>query len=472
MNGGGEYRELGRHTAIGVRYPKGRLRAATLGGPSREGELGAVGRPGRSGVVGRPRDDRERLLVGKRNAVDVVVAVHVGGEGNHATRGLPRGEHLVRRRRGELALAAAVGVHDPQVEVAAILRQRDVSDLFAVRRPARMLLETGVVAQRQRILAVGIHHPDVARAVRLGHEDDLGAVRGDDRMILVGGSFRKLAGVFAVTVDDPDFARRQEPRLLRLRGEHERRCVGRLASTTASHRRRIGGELVKVRDGLSRLRLLAFLAGDPERPRPAPWLRRESSEASRRAHRREILLADRSGVKGGSDWRNGPIDASLGARRRRSDGLYQTIVYERTEERIARLTLNRPEKLNAMSPTLLAEFDEALDDFDARRRGERPGHPRRRPLVLRGLRPHGRRVRRPLHGHGGPLGDAPAGRALAAAMELAEADDRAGARPLLGRRDGARRPLRHRFRRRRRAVRPSRREEPSASSRRCRCGRT
>ena len=43
---------------------------------------------------------------------------------------------------------------------------------------------------------------------------------------------------------------------------------------------------------------------------------------------------------------------------------YQTIVYERVEERIARITLNRPEKLNAMSPALLGEFDEALGEFE------------------------------------------------------------------------------------------------------------
>jgi len=43
---------------------------------------------------------------------------------------------------------------------------------------------------------------------------------------------------------------------------------------------------------------------------------------------------------------------------------YQTIVYERVEERIARITLNRPEKLNAMSPALLGEFDEALAEFE------------------------------------------------------------------------------------------------------------
>ena len=44
---------------------------------------------------------------------------------------------------------------------------------------------------------------------------------------------------------------------------------------------------------------------------------------------------------------------------------YETILYETVEERIRRLTLNRPEKLNAMSPQLLSEFDAALDAFEA-----------------------------------------------------------------------------------------------------------
>ena len=43
---------------------------------------------------------------------------------------------------------------------------------------------------------------------------------------------------------------------------------------------------------------------------------------------------------------------------------YETIVYENVEERIFRLTLNRPEKLNAMSPALLDELDGALGEFE------------------------------------------------------------------------------------------------------------
>lgn len=43
---------------------------------------------------------------------------------------------------------------------------------------------------------------------------------------------------------------------------------------------------------------------------------------------------------------------------------YETIVYETVEPRIARLTLNRPEKLNAMSNRLLGELDEAFDAFE------------------------------------------------------------------------------------------------------------
>jgi enoyl-CoA hydratase len=43
---------------------------------------------------------------------------------------------------------------------------------------------------------------------------------------------------------------------------------------------------------------------------------------------------------------------------------YETIIYEQPEEKIVRITLNRPEKLNAMSPKLLAELDGALTVFE------------------------------------------------------------------------------------------------------------
>jgi enoyl-CoA hydratase len=43
---------------------------------------------------------------------------------------------------------------------------------------------------------------------------------------------------------------------------------------------------------------------------------------------------------------------------------YETILYETVEAGIVRLTLNRPEKLNAMSPRLLGELDAALDEFE------------------------------------------------------------------------------------------------------------
>ncbi len=43
---------------------------------------------------------------------------------------------------------------------------------------------------------------------------------------------------------------------------------------------------------------------------------------------------------------------------------YQTIIYERVEDKIFRITLNRPEKINALSPQLLAEFEQATQAFD------------------------------------------------------------------------------------------------------------
>jgi enoyl-CoA hydratase/carnithine racemase len=55
---------------------------------------------------------------------------------------------------------------------------------------------------------------------------------------------------------------------------------------------------------------------------------------------------------------------------------YDTIIYEQPEERIVRITLNRPAKLNAMSPELLGELDEALTAFERDREA--------RVLVVRG----------------------------------------------------------------------------------------
>jgi enoyl-CoA hydratase len=46
---------------------------------------------------------------------------------------------------------------------------------------------------------------------------------------------------------------------------------------------------------------------------------------------------------------------------------FETLIYEQLGDHVARLTLNRPEKLNAMSPQLLAEFDRALDAFEVDR---------------------------------------------------------------------------------------------------------
>ena len=43
---------------------------------------------------------------------------------------------------------------------------------------------------------------------------------------------------------------------------------------------------------------------------------------------------------------------------------YQSIIYEKVEDKIFRVTLNRPEKINALSPQLLAELDHATQAYD------------------------------------------------------------------------------------------------------------
>src|SRR5580704_18980845 len=41
------------------------------------------------------------------------------------------------------------------------------------------------------------------------------------------------------------------------------------------------------------------------------------------------------------------------------------LIVDRPAEKIVRITLNRPEKLNAISPDNLAAFDVAIEDFDS-----------------------------------------------------------------------------------------------------------
>ena len=44
---------------------------------------------------------------------------------------------------------------------------------------------------------------------------------------------------------------------------------------------------------------------------------------------------------------------------------YETVIFETVEDKIRRLTLNRPEKLNAMSQKLLGELDQVMSEFES-----------------------------------------------------------------------------------------------------------
>src|SRR6266566_2974440 len=72
----------------------------------------------------------------------------------------------------------------------------------------------------------------------------------------------------------------------------------------------------------------------------------------------------------------GAILNQLSAREAETMADYETIVYEQAEDKIFRLTLNRPEKLNAMSQKLLRELDGALDEFE--------NNPAASVLIIRG----------------------------------------------------------------------------------------
>ena len=112
---------------------------------------------------------------------------------------------------------------------------------------------------------------------------------------------------------------------------------------------------------------------------------------------------------------------------------YETIIYEQVEDKIFRLTLNRPEKLNALSQKLLTEFDSVMDEYECESRRERSDHPRRRACVFRRLRLAGHAASGlEVHRHQRSAGTAQNDRAMAAAVVDQQADYRAGARLLPG----------------------------------------
>src|SRR5439155_18527109 len=122
---------------------------------------------------------------------------------------VPGGEDLVGGGGGEAPPPAAVRIHDPEIEAPTLLRERRVDDLPGIRTPGRLVLDAGVVGEGHGVLAVGVGHPDVARAVQLRDEQQLSSVGGDARMVLVLRAVRQLPLSRAVGADLPDVACRE-----------------------------------------------------------------------------------------------------------------------------------------------------------------------------------------------------------------------------------------------------------------------
>ena len=130
---------------------------------------------------------------------------------------------------------------------------------------------------------------------------------------------------------------------------------------------------------------------------------------------------------------------------------WQHILVDEPRPRVRRITLNRPEKRNALNNRLRGEIFEALEQADRDPDGVDHDPARRRAVLLGRLRSVRRQSRRPalsLGRRAGPM-VAPCGRRLVLDLGSRQARDRAGARLLPRRRHRARHRLRRRLRRRR-----------------------
>ena len=126
---------------------------------------------------------------------------------------------------------------------------------------------------------------------------------------------------------------------------------------------------------------------------------------------------------------------------------------------VRRITLNRPEKRNAINNGMRAELFDALEAADTDAARARHDRARRGPVLLVGLRPEARRAEDAavLHRRRRRELVAPRHRRLVPHLGSRQAGDRAGARLRDGGRHRARRRVRPRVRRARRDVQLSRR---------------
>src|SRR5581483_4376299 len=133
--------------------------------------------------------------------VDLPLAAAVRLEGEPlAVRG--PGRLLIRSFTGENPALACDQVCNANLETPVDARR--VGNLFAVRRPRRIVVPISVERDAPHVRPLGIHHVDLRRAAAAGSEEDLASVRTPLRRRFDRGCGGEPPAIRAVVLDDVD----------------------------------------------------------------------------------------------------------------------------------------------------------------------------------------------------------------------------------------------------------------------------